>query len=144
MKLTASLNTLQRMGNAQLETTLLCSCLALPKTSFILRTCPRNHIVHLVLDFYSSIRKSVEFIVGRPASNWSWQKVTLPSNRDGMNLCCASLHTSAAFLASGTSSQALVERILGHALPHSLHVGPTVALDCTIIHFSNPLLMKFL
>jgi len=73
VKLTASLNALQGMGNAQLEATLLCSCLALAKILFILSTCPSSHIVHSIVDFNSSICRFFEFIVGRPVSNWSWQ-----------------------------------------------------------------------
>ena len=43
-KVKSSLGALRDMGDSQLESSLLCSCLALPKFSFILRTCPPSHI----------------------------------------------------------------------------------------------------
>ena len=43
-KVKASLVALQDIGDSQMETSLLRLCLALPKVSFILRTCPINHI----------------------------------------------------------------------------------------------------
>ena len=43
-KVKFSLGILRDIGDSQLEFTLLRSCLALPKVSFILRTCPPSHI----------------------------------------------------------------------------------------------------
>ena len=40
VKVRVSLGALRDMGDSQLETSLLRSCLALPKVSFVLRTCP--------------------------------------------------------------------------------------------------------
>ena len=110
----ASLEALGDMGDSQLETSLLRSCLALPKVSFVLHTCPPPHICHTTVDFNSAIHESLESIVGGPLSDWSWLKASLPSSRGGLNLRSASVHATAAFLASSSGSQLLVEQILGH------------------------------
>ena len=61
VKVRASLGALRDMGDSQLETSLLRSCLALPKVSFVLRTCPPpSHICHTTVDFDSAIRESLE------------------------------------------------------------------------------------
>ena len=114
VKVRAFLGALRHMGDSQLETSLLCSCLALPKVSFVLRTCPPSHICHTTVDFDSAIRESLESIVGGPLSDWSWLKASLPGSRGGFNIRSASLHAPAAFLASSSGSQPLVEQILGH------------------------------
>ena len=122
VKVRASLGALRDMGDSQLETSLLRSCLALPKVSFILRTCPPSHICHTTVDFDSAIRESLESIVGGPLSDWSWLKASLPSSRGGLNLRSASLHAPAAFLASSSGSQPLVEQILGHSPDPPPHI----------------------
>ena len=123
----ASLGALRDMGDSQLETSLLLSCLALPKVSFVLSTCPPSHIHYITVDFDSAIHESLEeSIVGGPLSDWSWLTTSLPSSRGGLNLCSAFLHAPAAFLASSSGSQPLLEQILGH--PPGLL--PTSALLC--------------
>ena len=112
-KLKASLMALQDMDDSQLEVTLLRSCLALPKVAFILRACPPSHILHAATEFDTTIRQTLEAIVGGPVSDWSWLKASLPSNWGGLNLRSASRHAPAAYLASSTCSQSLVEQILG-------------------------------
>ena len=52
--------------------------------------------------------------MGGPLSDWSWLKASLPSSQGGFNLRSASLLAPAAFLASSSGSQPLVEQILGH------------------------------
>ena len=130
LKVMASLGALWDMGDSQLENSILRSCLALPKVSFVLRTCPPSHICHTTVDFDSTIRESLESIVGGPLSDWSWLKASLPSSRGGFNLCNASLHAPAAFLASSSVSQPLVEQILGHPPgppPHIRSALPVLA-----------------
>ena len=85
-----------------------------PKSLFRPSHLPPSHICHTTVDFDSAIRKSLEYIVGGPLSDWSWLKASLPSSRGGLNLRSASLHAPAAFLASSSGSQPLVEQILGH------------------------------
>ena len=128
-KLKASLDVLLDMGDSQLETTLLRSCLALPKVAFVLRACPPSHVSRTAKDFDIVIRQSLERIVGGPLSDWSWLKASLPSSRG--RLRSASLHAPAAFLASSLCSQSLVERIIGHPLDTSPHISSTVTALAT-------------
>ena len=85
-----------------------------PKSLFRPSHLPPSHICHTTVDFDSAIRKSLESIVGGPLSDWSWLKASLPSSWGGLNLRSASLRAPAAFLASSSGSQPLVEQILGH------------------------------
>ena len=55
-------------------TTRLCSCLALPKISYILCTCPPCHIRQASTEFDKSIRGTLESITGGLLSDRSWQK----------------------------------------------------------------------
>ena len=116
------------IGDSQLETTLLRSCLALPKVSYVLRACPPSHICHTFVDFDRAIRETLESVLGGPISDWSWLKASLPSSRGGLSLRSASLHAPAAFLAS---SSALVERILGHSAGPSPQTSPAVSALAT-------------
>ena len=131
----ASLGALRDIGDSQLETSLLRSCLVLPKVSFVLRTCPPSHIRHTTVDFDSAIRESLESIVGGPLSDWSWLKASLPSSRGGFNLRSASLHAPAAFLASSSGSPPLVEQILGHLPGSPPHICSALsALASAAVH----------
>ena len=122
-----SLGHLRDMADAQLEMTLLRSCLALPKVSFVLRACPPSHIHHSTNLFDATIRHTLEDIVGGPVSDWSWLKAGLPSSLGGLNLRSASLHAPAAFIASTSASQPLVEQILGHTPSSFLNIRDTVS-----------------
>ena len=115
---------LHDMGDSHLETTLLRSCFALPK---LLRSCPPTHIRQAALDFDVVMREALETILGGPLDKWSWLKASLPSSRGGVNLRSASLHAPSAFLASVSHSQAVVEKMLGHALILSPHTSSCVA-----------------
>ena len=129
-KLNVSLGALRDMDDAQLESTLLRSCLALPKVSFVLRACPPSHLSHSSSEFNTAIRRTLESIVGGPVSDWSWLKATLPSSCGGLNLRSASRHAPAAFLSSYAASLPLVELILGHPpspSPHTTAVVPALA-----------------
>ena len=55
-KIRKSLELLHEMGDSQLETTLLRSCLALPKFSYLIRTCPPSHISQATADFDVTMR----------------------------------------------------------------------------------------
>ncbi len=108
-----TLSALKYMGDSQVETTLLRSCLALPKLSYILRTCPPDYISHATRQFDSTMRESLETIVTSPLTDWSRQKA---SNRGGLNLRSAVSHAPAAFISSAASSKTLMERILNHPI----------------------------
>ena len=134
-KVKLSLSHLSDLADAQMETTLLRSCLALPKISFALRTCPPNYIRHAIDLFDKTLRDSLEDLAGSPLSDWAWLKASLPSNRGGLNIRRASLHAPAAFLGSLQQTSSLVERILGHLPDTSLHLQCSVdalaaAADC--------------
>ena len=122
-----SLAALHDMQDSQLETTLLRSCLALPKSSYILRTTPPSYIAQAARDFDVAVRETLETIVGIPITEWSWLKASLPSSRGGINLRSASLHAPAAYLASASCSQELVGKMLGHPSSCSPHNGSVVA-----------------
>ena len=130
-KLKVSLGALRDMGDSQLETTLLRSCLALPKVSYVLRACPPSHICRTSVDFDKAYRVTLESILGGPISDWSWLKASIPSYKGGLGLRSASLHAPAAFLASSSTSKPLVERILGHPPGPSPHTSPAVSALAT-------------
>ena len=125
-KVKVSLGALHGMGDAQLESTLLRSCLALPKVSFILRTCPPSHIHQTAAEFDCAIHRTLETVLGGPVSHWSWMKATLPSSRGGLNLRSAVRHAPAAFLASVSATHSLVEHILGCPPGPSPHIPPAL------------------
>ena len=133
-KVRVSLVALRDMGDSQLETILLRSCLALPKVSFVLRACPPSaptHICQAATDFDRALREPLESIVSGLLSDWSWLKASLPSSLGGLNLRSASLHAPAAFLAACSSSQSLVEGLLGHPRSPSPHTSPAVSALAT-------------
>ena len=111
-----------------LGNSLLRSCLALPKLSYMLRTCPPSSIINAAAGFDAAIREALESILGGPLTEWSWINASLPCSRGGINLRSASLHAPAAFLASVSHSQALVESMLGQAVGPSPHSSSTVAV----------------
>ena len=122
-----ALGVLLEMGDAQMVTTLLRSCFALPKFSYLLCTCPPTHISKATVDFDVAMREALESILGGPLSGWSWLKASLPSSRGEVNLRSASLHAPAAFLASSLHSQSLVGAMLGGAPGLSTHTSSTMA-----------------
>ena len=106
-------------------TLLLRSCFALPKFSYVSRTCPPSHINGAAKEFDWVMREALQSIIGGPLSEWSWLKASLPSSRGGINLRSASLHAPAAFLASSCVSQTLVGKMLGHDPGPSPTPAPT-------------------
>ena len=85
-KLKVSLGALRDMGDSQLETTLIRSCLALLKVSYVLRACPPSHICRTSVDFDKAIRVTLESILGGPISDWSWLKASIHSCKGGLGL----------------------------------------------------------
>ena len=113
---------------SQLEMTLLLrSCFALPKFSYVSRTCPPSHINGAAKEFDWVMREALQSIIDGPLSEWSWLKASLPSSRGGINLRSASLHAPAAFLASSCVSQTLVGKMHGHDPGPSPHTSSSMA-----------------
>ena len=126
-KIKFALDRLGDLGDSQLETTLLSSCLSLPKFAFALRACPPSHICQAASNFDQAVRECLEHIIGGPISQWSWLKASLPSKRGELNLRSAAIHAPTAFLGSSQRVWPLVERIIGFSPGPSLHVPPALA-----------------
>ena len=115
--------TLTRLPDLQMETTLLRSCLALPKVSFSLRSCPPDFIKQGTANFDDTMSD----LVGSPLTDWAWLKASLPSSLGGLNLRSASLHAPAAYVSSLAQSRDLVDRILGLDTSPSIHLASSVS-----------------
>jgi len=109
-----------------METTLLRSCLALPKVVYALRTCPPSFVHQALLTFDNLMRDALSDLVGAPLSDRSWHKASLPSSLGGLGIRRAILHAFAAYLSSHLQSQSLVSDILGH-IPPADHLQSVVA-----------------
>ena len=113
-KIRRSLECLRVLGDSQLQTTLLRSCLSLPKFNYSLWTCPPSLILNATTLFDNAIREAVEDITGGPLFDWSWSKTNLPCSMGGLNLRSAVLHAPAAYISSIVESFGLVSQILRH------------------------------
>ena len=116
-KIKASVGRLCDLEDSQMETTLLRSCLSLPKFIFALRTCPPNFITRSTASFDEVMREALADIAGGPLTDWSWQKATLPSSLGGLNLRLANQHAPAAYVSSVSECGSLAAMILGFPLP---------------------------
>ena len=121
-KIRCMLERLKDLGDSQLQTTLLRSCLSLPKFNYSLRTCPPSLILNASTLFDNSIREVLEDITGSPLSDWSWSKAILPCSMGGLNVRSAVLHAPAAYISSIAESAGLVSQILcyTHEPPRSV------------------------
>ena len=91
-----------------METTLLWSCLSLPKIALV-------PSMHATLHVPSQLLESLFDLAGSPLTGWIWLKANLPSSRGGLNIRRAFKHASAASVAQ---SRSLVELVLRYdALP---------------------------
>ena len=97
-----------------MQTTLLRSCLSLPKFNFSLRTCPPSVIKKAASLFDDSVQEALEDITGGPLSDWAWLKANLPCSLGGLNLRSAVLHAPAAYISSIAETLDLVSLILGY------------------------------
>jgi hypothetical protein len=121
-KLEDALSNLSLLSDSQLELSLLRSCLAYPKISFSLRTCPPSFISDAITSFDNLMFDSLSHLVGCHLSDWSWSKASLPIRLGGLGLRRASLHAAAAFVASFNHCVVLVVAdMLGFAPPPSSH-----------------------
>ena len=79
-KVQDGLHRLSDLQDSQMETTLLCSCLSLPKAAYMIRTCPPGLIQRALEEFDHTMKEAVSDITGCPLSNWAWLKASLPSS----------------------------------------------------------------
>ena len=114
-KIKDCLSKLPVLEDSQIEMSLLRSCLALPKLSFSLRTCPPSHIIQATAAFDDTMHDALSELVGSPLTEWAWLKASLPSSRGGLNLRRASLHAPTAYVGSRAQTSALVAEIRGGA-----------------------------
>ena len=117
------------------EYVLLRNCLALPKMSYAIRTVNPVHHEASMERFDSSVRESLERILGGPISDAKWKQASLPVSQGGLGLRSALSHSAAAFISSFSDSQSIIEDIIGQpkifndeellALLNSRSVGET-------------------
>ena len=102
---------LSRVGDlqdSQMETTLLCYCLSLPKLAYVLRTCPPALIQKALGVFDDIMRDALTDLAGSPLPDWAWLKASLPSSLGGLNIHWPSLHAPAAYIGSFLHSKPLI------------------------------------
>ena len=121
-KVETALSRLPDLLDSQMETTLLRSCLSLPKVAFALSTCPPEYIANASKAFDSAIRASLSDITGCPLLDWSWEKATLLSSLRGLNLHLTSFHAQAAFIGSLVRCQDLISSVLGQTPIENSHL----------------------
>ena len=67
---------LHDLEDSQMETTLLRSCLAIPKFNFALRSCPPSYIRPATSAFDALMRECISDLAGGPLSDWAWLKAS--------------------------------------------------------------------
>ena len=112
-KIKDCLSKLPDLEDSQIEMSLLRSCLALPKVSFSLRTCPPNHIIQAMAAFDDTMHNALSELVGSPLTEWAWMKALPPSSRVELNIRRAFLHAPTAYVRSRTQTSALAAEICG-------------------------------
>ena len=120
------LRLLPELEDLQMEATHLRACLALPKVSFALRTCPPSYIREAISKFDLAMFEALSDLVRVSLSDWSWSKASLPISLGGLDVRQASLFASAAFIGSLGQSKELVSNNLGHTPPTSVHLASTL------------------
>ena len=126
-KVKQSIARLPDLQDSQMEMALLRSCLALPKVSFSLRSCPPVYIKQGTAEWDNTMRDALSDLAGGPLSDWGWLKASLPSSCGGLNIRSASLHAPAAYISSTTQSRNLVNRILGCDHHVSSHLASSIS-----------------
>ena len=82
---------LPALKDSQMEASLLCMCLALPKLAFSLRTCPPSYIKDTLALFDQALFESISDLVGGSLLDWSWLKASHPISLGGLAIRRASL-----------------------------------------------------
>ena len=117
-KIREALSCLGDLQNPQMETTLLCSCLTLPKLASILCCCPPALIPNAPNSFDVLLHDALSDLVGSPLPDWAWLKASLPLASGGVGIRHAVLHAPAAYIGSFFQSQPLISSILGRSAKH--------------------------
>ena len=125
-KIRTAVTKLRDLEDSQMETTLLCFCLSLPKFNFILRSCLPSHIRHAASVFDGLMRESLSDLVGAPLSDWAWLKASLPSSLGGLNMRSATLHAPSTYVSSLDQSWLLMTEILDRHPAPSRHLAEAV------------------
>ena len=118
---------LHDLEDSQMETTLLRSCLAMPKFNFALRSCPPSYIRPATSAFDALMRECLSDLAGGPLSDWAWLKASLPSSLGGLNIRSANLHAPAAYISSLAQSGHLIAEIMGRPSTPSTHLADAVS-----------------
>ena len=118
---------LHDLEDSQMETTLLHSCLSMPKFNFTLRSCPPSYIQQATSAFDVLMRESLSDLAGGPLSDWAWHKASLPSSLGGLNIRSANLHAPAAYISSLAQSGHLMGNIMSRPPPPSKHLADVVS-----------------
>ena len=116
---------LRDIQDCQMETSLLRSCLSLPKISCMLRICSPHLGVPAFLDI---MRDTLADLCISPLLDWSWLKASLPVTLGGLNFHQALLHAPAAFIGALHDSAPLMTKILGHPPASMIHPSCVPAL----------------
>ena len=96
LKVQEILKRLPDLQDSQMECTILRYCLALPKISFALRSCPPQHAKNAISEsaFDFSMLEALSDLAGGPLPNWSWLKASLPASLGGLGVRRASFHAT--------------------------------------------------
>ena len=128
-KIRDTLDSLKSLQDSQIQSTLLRSCLALPKFSFALRTCAPQLIEPALTAFDGTMRDALSDIAGGPIPEWSWLKASLPVSMGGLGLRRALFYAPTAYIGSWQKCKPLISDILRHSpAPPSVFPGCVAAL----------------
>ena len=113
-----TLDKLPDLKDIHTQSVLLRSCHSLPKISYLTRTVPSEIITAEMSRFDDNIRETLEEFVGGRLSEVQWtQQASLPVSMAGLGLRQASLHSSAAYLASKAASSSVIRDVAGKLKP---------------------------
>ena len=124
-KIAEAVALLPDLEDSHVEFALLRSCLALPKFSFILRTCHPTSYAASLGAFDGLMRDSLADILGASIPDRNWHQARLPVSMGGFGLRSASRHAAAAYTVSVVHSlplsRAMIDPVehkpdLSHAL----------------------------
>ena len=115
------------LQDPHIEHSLLRSCLALPKITFLLRAVDTSRFSSVLERFDEVTRDALSRILGTPVSDVQWEQAKLPVAMGGVGLRSAVDHAPISHATSLLTAQPLVGNLLGNpneegsfALPQSL------------------------
>ena len=97
-------------------------------SSIFFETLSPSYIQHATSSFDDLIRESLSDLAGGPQTDWAWQKASLPSSLDGLNIRSDNFQAPAAYMRSLAQSDNLKCRILSHQTAQSKYL-----VDFTLI-----------